>query len=662
MKITKSVEKLSKWSTRFADAGSAVIINGVPYDKQTNTPVPFNTVNIIGGSTMIADSVAGHGLMTGNNIEYEFKEEADTLLSSLIDCNFESTLVDNQDSSITWSVTCSNPGNKLDGDSKSNSSACYLALDSNGNFVSTGSSICVQKIKKMENGTYEIKKSSSPISTFLNGLRVIHMTQDNDYVYIILNRRYTSSTAVSEMGLASIKLNKANLTTTTSEYNNISNCIGPMQMYGNGSYNYKMTMELRASTVIKETESGLVVLDRHLATSGNNSTSSSNAGSYFANIRGVEGNGGEQDYNWYRTIAYYYDFALNSWSIINIDGAIPFEIKYGYSLNQSTQNDYLRSSDFIRMNYAANSINTGTSVECYDVDYELTESYSSRLDHPTKCYKFVLESGDTQTITGSEVTLTFGEGVDGVTQLPVETNKFSNISSYASSYNSTITLKDYLIVRSHFYATYVTKYGSTYYLHVVYKGYNDSTDYGIYVFELDSARTTATLVSVYKPENPTLIDIRFLDTSKKKIAMVDKLGYHFLTFDTEQKKWIKNMTVNTPVNYLVFTDENTAYAINVDRSIDMIKLNAAAQVGLTPEKTSYQYSGSDVDSFVNIWAKDSDGNYVAQTVRLTIDGDAVWKSNSLQTLETTTSTEGPTAIPFTIQGETVSNIGIDVIV
>lgn len=661
MKITKSTEKLSKWSTRFADAGSAVIINGVPYDKQTNTPVPFNTLNIIGGSTMIADSVTGHGLMTGNNIGYEFKEEGSTQLSSLIDCNFESTLVDNQDSSITWSVTCSNPGNKLNGDNGSDGSAYYLGLDSNGNFVSTGSSICVQKIKKMENGTYEIKNSSNS-GVYLNGLRVIHMTQDNDYVYIILSRKYTTSTAMSSMGLASIKLNKSNLTTTTSQGDNASNLIGPMQLYSNGSYNYKMTTELRASTVIKETESGLVVLDRHLVTSGNYSTSSSSANNYFANIRGVEGNGSVQYYNWYRTIAYYYDFALNSWSIINIDGTIPFEIKYGYSLNQSTQNDYLRSSDFIRMNYAANSIDTGTSVECYDVDYELTGDYNSRLDHPTKCYKFVLESGDTQTITGSEVTLNFGEGVDGVTQLPVETNKFSNISSYSSDFSSTVTLEDYLIVRSHFYATYVTKYGSTYYLHVVYKGYNDSTDYGIYVFELDSARTTATLVSVYKPENPTLIDIRFLDTSKKKIAMVDKLGYHFLTFDTEQKKWIKNMTVNTPVNYLVFTDENTAYAINVDRSIDMIKLNAAAQVGLTPEKTSYQYSGSDVDSFVNIWAKDSDGNYVAQTVRLTIDGDAVWKSNSLQTLETTTSTEGPTAIPFTIQGETVSNIGIDVIV
>lgn len=661
MKITKSTEKLSKWSTRLADAGSAVILNGVPYDKQTNTPVPFNTISIIGGSTMIADSVAGHGLMTGNNIEYEYKEEASPYIATFIDGNFDSTLVDNQDSNIVYMVTVSNPGNKLDADASSDAGIYYLGLDSNGNFNSESAAIRIQKVIKKAEGAYDIVSSPTTAKPYLNGFRIIYMTQDNDYVYIICNKSYNPiSNGSSFSGLSSIKMEKSTMAFTSSQENPANNYVGPMQLWSLGNYANVCNMERRFTTIMKETESGLVVLDRHLVTSGASTSSSSNPSYYFATTTGVEGNV-NQYYNWYRTIAYYYDFALNKWSIINIDGSIPFEVKYNYS-NYSTLGSYLKSSDFLRMNYAANSIDTGSSIEAYTVDYELTEDFGTKLDHPTKCYKYILQAGDTQTITGSEVTLNFGDGVDGVTQMPVETLKFSSIPSNSSNYSTAKTLEQQLIQRSHIYATYVTKYESTYYLHVVYKGYVDSTDYGIYVFELDESRTNATLVSVYKPENPTLIDIRFLDTSKKKIAMVDKLGYHFLSFDTTQKKWIKNMTVNTPCNYLLFTDENTAYAINVDRSIDMIKLNAAAQVGLTPEKTSYQYSGSDVDSFVNIWAKDSDGNYVAQTVRLTIDGDAVWKSNSLQTLETTTSAEGPTAIPFTIQGETVSNIGIDVIV
>lgn len=653
MKITKSTEKLSKWSTRLADAGSAVILNGVPYDKQTNTPVPFNTISIIGGSTMIADSVAGHGLMTGNNIEYEYKEEGNPYIAILIDGNFDSTLVDNQDSNIVYMVTVSNPGNKLDGGNSSDLSYCYLEL-SNGNFNPLYSNIRIQKVIKKEDGAYDITYSND-VSAGLNGFRVIYMTQDNDYVYVICNKNYTSVSYISYMGLCSIKMEKSTGIVTSNQADPAYDYVGPMQTWSPASSIYLSGMERRATTIIKETESGLVVLDRHLTTSGNTGSSDN----YYNYIRGTEG--ASQYYNWYRTIAYYYDFALNKWSVISIDGSIPFEIKYNQS-NSSTYAGYLRASDFLRMNYAANSIDTGSSIEAYTVDYELTEDFGTKLDHPTKCYKYILQAGDTQTVTGSEVTLNFGDGVDGVIQMPVETLKFSSIPSYSSSGAGSTTLEQQLIQRSHIYATYVTKYESTYYLHVVYKGYVDSTDYGIYVFELDESRTNATLVSVYKPENPTLIDIRFLDTSKKKIAMVDKLGYHFLSFDTAQKKWIKNMTVNTPCNYLLFTDENTAYALNVDRSIDMIKLNAAAQVGLTPEKTSYQYSGTDVDSFVNIWAKDSDGNYIAQTVRLTIDGDAVWKSNSLQTLETTTSTEGPTAVPFTIQGETVSNIGIDVIV
>lgn len=656
MKITKSTEKLSKWSTRFADAGSAVIINGVPYDKQTNTPVPFNTINIIGGSTMIADSVAGHGLMTGNNIEYEYKEETSPYLAALIDCNFESTLVDNQDSNITWSVTCSNPGNKLNGDNSSDGTICYLDLDNNGNFTSTGSQIVVQKIIKNKDGTYSIIGSSTKIILYLNGLRVIYMTQDNDYVYVIANIKDTTvSNFVDTSGLSALKINKTDLTVVQSERYN-----GPMQAYSYGSSGYYQNTELRATTVLKEVESGLVILDRWFTNTAD--TYGTNQGDYVE-IRGVETGGSSRYANVYRTIAYFYEFATNSWSKISIDGTPPLEIEATQS-NYSSMNNALASSDVRKMCYAANSIDAGSTVEAYTIDYEAAGT-SDIKKYPDKCYKMVLQTGDTQTITSSEVTLNFGEGVDGITQFPVETFQWNQQIagiSYSSSYNTSKPIEVVLRDRSHIYATYVTKYDSTYYLHVVFKGYIDSSDYGIYVFELDSARTTATLVSVYKPENPTLIDIRFLDTSKKKIAMVDKLGYHFLNFDTEQKKWIKNMTVNTPVNYLVFTDENTAYAINVDRSMDMIKLNAAAQVGLTPEKTSYQYSGSDVDSFVNIWAKDSDGNYVAQTVRLTIDGDAVWKSNSLQTLETTTSAEGPTAIPFTIQGETVSNIGIDVIV
>ena len=656
MKITKSTEKLSKWSTRFADAGSAVIINGVPYDKQTNTPVPFNTINIIGGSTMIADSVAGHGLMTGNNIEYEYKEETSPYLAALIDCNFESTLVDNQDSNITWSVTCSNPGNKLNGDNSSDGTICYLDLDNNGNFTSTGSQIVVQKIIKNKDGTYSIIGSSTKIILYLNGLRVIYMTQDNDYVYVIANIKDTTvSNFVDTSGLSALKINKTDLTVVQSERYN-----GPMQAYSYGLSGYYQNTELRATTVLKEVESGLVILDRWFTNTAD--TYSTNQGGYVE-IRGVETGGSSKYANVYRTIAYFYEFATNSWSKISIDGTPPLEIEATQS-NYSSMNGALASSDVRKMCYAANSIDTGSTVEAYTIDYEAAGT-SDIKKYPDKCYKMVLQTGDTQTITSSEVTLNFGEGVDGITQFPVETFQWNQQIAgitYSSSYNTSKPIEVVLRDRSHIYATYVTKYDSTYYLHVVFKGYIDSSDYGIYVFELDSARTTATLVSVYKPENPTLIDIRFLDTSKKKIAMVDKLGYHFLNFDTEQKKWIKNMTVNTPVNYLVFTDENTAYAINVDRSMDMIKLNAAAQVGLTPEKTSYQYSGSDVDSFVNVWAKDSDGNYVAQTVRLTIDGDAVWKSNSLQTLETTTSAEGPTAIPFTIQGETVSNIGIDVIV
>lgn len=658
MKVVKSAEKLSEWSTRLVDAGSIMIINGVPYDKQTNTPIPFNTLNVVGGSMQIADSVAGHGLMTGNNIAYEYKEETSPYMPSLIDGNFESSLVDNLDSNISYVLVSSNPGNKLDQNTSSDTMYPYVTINSVNNFAT--SSPQIHKIEKASDGSFKIVRSSM-IPWYCNGARVIYMTQDNDYVYLIVNACYTSiSNGLTQMGLSSIKLNKMDMSYIKSAYNP-SDYSGPMQAYAFGSSAYASCHELRATTVIKQTEGGLVVLDRHLATSCASTTSSSNNSNFFPNLRGC-GVADVEYFNWYRTIAYYYDFALNKWSILNIDGeSKPFEVKINYA-TPTTANMYLRSSDFIRMNYAANSIDISSSTEAYTVDYELTDSYATKTDHPTKCFKFVLQQGDSQTITCSEVTLDFGDGVDGVTQFPVAAYKISDLDNYASPIATVKTQKNIQILRSNIYSTYVTNYDGSYYLHVVLKGYNDNENYGIYVFELNAERTTATLVSVYKPANPTLIDIRFLDSAHKKIAIVDKLGYHFASFDLTNKRWVKNMTVNTPCNYLIFADENTAYAVNTDRSIDMIKLNAAAQVGLTSEKTSYQYQGSDIDSFVTIYAQNSDGDYIAQDVRLTIDGDAIWKSNGLQTLQTTTSAEGPINIPFTIQGETVSNVGIDVIV
>lgn len=66
--------------------------------------------------------------------------------------------------------------------------------------------------------------------------------------------------------------------------------------------------------------------------------------------------------------------------------------------------------------------------------------------------------------------------------------------------------------------------------------------------------------------------------------------------------------------------------------------------------------------------KNIDGSYlipyvdVATNIKLTIVGDAVWKSNGQKTLETATLASGPTNIPFTIKGQTSINVSVDAVV
>ena len=80
------------------------------------------------------------------------------------------------------------------------------------------------------------------------------------------------------------------------------------------------------------------------------------------------------------------------------------------------------------------------------------------------------------------------------------------------------------------------------------------------------------------------------------------------------------------------------------------------------EKPVYNYNNTDINSYITIWAKNADEEYTATNIKLTLTGNVVWQANGLQTLETTTSADGPINIPFVIKGHTAINVGVDAII
>ena len=153
-----------------------------------------------------------------------------------------------------------------------------------------------------------------------------------------------------------------------------------------------------------------------------------------------------------------------------------------------------------------------------------------------------------------------------------------------------------------------------------------------------------------------------LTDDREKIVLTTNTSYHILKFDLVSESWISTYDSLTKVKSMIQTDENKLYYISEDNSIHCQDLNGAVTIDFEFEKQVYNYNNADINSYISIWALDSEGNYCATNIKLTIIGNAVWQTNGLQTLETSTSAEGPINIPFVIKGHTAINVGVDAII
>lgn len=184
----------------------------------------------------------------------------------------------------------------------------------------------------------------------------------------------------------------------------------------------------------------------------------------------------------------------------------------------------------------------------------------------------------------------------------------------------------------------------------------------MYTFEIDADHTTATLVSFYSAPGGAFVEYLELSDDDKQMCVVTPTSYHFLRFDIEGKKWVASLNIQNTIVSMIKTQEDKVYAILEDSSIVCHDLSGAVILDFNFEKNFYEYNNSDINSYISIWAKNSENQYVATNIKLTIAGNCVWQTNGSQTLETQTSAEGPIAIPFTIKGQTAINVSVDAII
>jgi hypothetical protein len=184
---------------------------------------------------------------------------------------------------------------------------------------------------------------------------------------------------------------------------------------------------------------------------------------------------------------------------------------------------------------------------------------------------------------------------------------------------------------------------------------------GVYTFRVNQAKTEATYVSSYQAIGGALHGFMPLNSTGTKILISTPTSYHIAIFDSEAEEWKITYESMTTLKSIVKTDDDMIYALTQNNELICQDLEGATTIDFTFEKTSYQYNDSDIVSYIELWSKNSEDEYVETSVKLTLQGNAVWQSNGLQTLTVTTSDEGKLTVPFVIKGQSTINVSVDVV-
>ena len=637
MQIASSTDKISSISNRLVDLNEYMLINSVPYLKENNSPIPFNVVSI--------DSTQNYCL--GKSI-------------NPMDVNMLSLTYNNW-SDITYKNTKHRTqNNNVIVDSKDNSIIyVFTSFDIYGGSYSSPHThdTYVYKLKIQEDKSISILNAKAIIDG--HNISIPYLTQDNDNLYIMLYRgesQYSIPSSTTSSRASKLKSYRTYIYKINKESCSASDLsLFDMLYTGDGYWKYNsssskylhINMFDGLPVVLYEVPNEGLVLYINSYNNWIGDTSTALVGRCRYNIH-----------------TYYYSFSSNTITKITLtepSGPQPATSDGWNSdandsgTHEGTYGEAVTSVD-CPMSYPNYYLETDNELYQYIVSPSQIKSGYSMVAH-----RMYQSKEDLMNITFSNVELLFPEdNTYGITALPAPTLAKGG---YSTVYDYTMG-SCFLNYYGYWYETFTQNVDGVDYMHVCYKGdyLNPVVGRGIYTFVINEDKTTATFVSFYESLGGSFRDSMILTEDRSKILVVTETSYHILKFDPVSQSWISTFDALKTVKSFVHTKEDKLYAILQDNSIICQDLNGAVMIDFNFEKQVYNYNNTDINSYITIWAKNSDEEYTATNIKLTLSGNVVWQANGSQTLETTTSAEGPINIPFIIKGHTSINVSVDAII
>jgi hypothetical protein len=262
MQITNLNDYTSSNAMRLIDTSKHLIINTVPYTKDTNSPIPFNNISVLKYYTTIAGHNAVHPQLNCYGDTGSDYTSTSTYYTYVTNKKAVNMIVDSENPDISyvvpsWGNDIQNTG--LDGKIES----------------SYGFYPAIYKITVLNDGTLN-KEYLNLYSGHTWQGHIYHMTQNNDYVYVLWGNSYTGQGETVEI----YKINKKTFEIDNRCYINMaslsteSNKVGSTRRSGyEQNYFSKYVVQ-----VLHENESGFILFASVRCTESNSSSNYMNYG------------------------------------------------------------------------------------------------------------------------------------------------------------------------------------------------------------------------------------------------------------------------------------------------------------------------------------------------------------------------------------------------
>ena len=204
------------------------------------------------------------------------------------------------------------------------------------------------------------------------------------------------------------------------------------------------------------------------------------------------------------------------------------------------------------------------------------------------------------------------------------------------------------------------KYITVFPLEGVYQG-NDTGTGGrtMVTYSISSSDPKALTFHSAETADVTIKNVVFLNDNKTLLGVFHHGKFCVYSFNATNG-WEKTatiphslVTVGRDASDRIYgvADEGGTYA-----TLHLITATVPVTVTITPASTTYDYSGSNINSTVAVSAYGIGGTRIATTVNLTISGDTMEFSGSAKTTSVTTSTTQDTNVNIVVTGAGISEI------